>query len=255
MLRRSGNLPSRHCDARGPPRNAEPQSALRLTGADLAYRGELDSALVEAVVALGSGPGCPYLAKPGNLGMIGPELPFREEPLVYLSAAIARSEPHTWLPVAKAELLAAECSYGLIETARGCSFDCGYCFRADFRRSLRLKPLPTIRQEIARLRQCGVGYIFLIDETFGLPKSHAREVMPVIRSHNLLFGIQTRPDIWTENEIDQLACNGCVYAELGTESLTVEGIQALSKFRDAGRVLETTKSLPIQNPTLGSEYR
>jgi len=75
--------------------------------------------------------------------------------------------------------------------------------------------------------------------------------MELIKSHNFLFGIQTRPDIWTEFEIDELLHSGCFYVELGTESLTVEGIQALSKFRDAARVLELTDYFRLRVPHVG----
>ncbi|MCP5013744.1 MAG: radical SAM protein [Ketobacter sp.] len=256
LVRSYIKLIRQHCSSTtiilvGPHGTAEPESTLRLTGADFAYRGELESGLVDAIVGLKASSNHRYLASKGQKNFIAPEQPFKEMPLIYPSESIACSEAHTWAPSMKLALFKDSGRYAMLETSRGCSFNCDYCFRSGFRRSLRLKPILTIRQEVERITQLGVSYVFLIDETFGLPKSHVKDVLEIFKFYNLKFGLQTRPDIWTKREIDNLVYAGCLYVELGTESLSEEGIGVLSKFRDVSHVLELTNYFRLRVPYVG----
>jgi hypothetical protein len=119
----------------------------------------------------------------------------------------------------------------LIESARGCPFSCGYCLRSGFRRNLRLKPLDILRMEIDELGTSGVGYVFLIDETFGIPWSHASAVSRVVSEHGMTFGMQTRPELWSEERTDFLVEHGCVYVEAGIESSDPRALTKIDKFR------------------------
>jgi len=235
----------------GPHATAEPSSTLKWTGADLALRGEIDPHLAPMLASLQAGEVPTALAAPGRPGIVQPEMPLVDRAASYGSGDLTGAKPHVWLPDVEQKIARLGGTYALAETARGCSFDCGYCFRAGFRRSLRLKPLAAVSEELRTLRDLGVSYVFMIDETFGVPRSHYRGVLAVLRELDLAFGLQTRPDVWAPDSIHELADSGCVYVELGTESLTVAGVTALSKYRDPAKVMRSTQQFREILPNVG----
>lgn len=235
----------------GPHATAEPSSTLEWTGADFALRGEIDPHLGPMLASLLAGEAPAALASSGKAGRVQPEMPLASEAGEYSPIDLVAARPHAWIPGAEQEIALLGGAYALMETARGCPYNCGYCFRAGFRRSLRLKPLAAVGAELQTLKHLGVSYVYLIDETFGVPRAHYREVLALLRKHSLAFGLQTRPDVWTSETIQDLASSGCVYVELGTESLTMEGIAALSKYRDASKVLQMTQNFRDIIPHVG----
>lgn len=236
----------------GPHATVTPDTVIRSTGADFAFRGEIDSALLTSISLLQRSQDAEFVASLVSLGSIAPELPLSGAPVSYTREDLARTEPHTWLPSASRDLLHADgYGYALLESSRGCSFDCGFCLRAGFRRKLRLKPPETFAAEVESLRRMGAAYAFLLDETFGLPRSHAREIMWILHDADLPYGAQTRPDIWREEDLELLRKTGCVYLEVGTESLTDRGIAALGKFGDAAGMKAATNRIKERIPYVG----
>ena len=245
------DLPSATLILVGPHGTANPASTLSLTGARYAFRGELDHNLVTAALAVHVGNGSPYVATGGTSGRPAPEAPFRTDPLRYTTEDLDGNAPHVWISSAAERIVSYTQHYALVETSRGCSYDCGYCFRAGFRRSLRLKPLEAVQDELDQLARLDARYVYLIDETFGIPRSHASAVMRLLKERSIQFGIQTRPDVWTEATLDELAQHGCIYAELGTETLTEAGISALGKYRNGAHALRMTQAFRDTMPYVG----
>jgi Radical SAM superfamily len=234
----------------GPHGTANPASTLRATATTHCFRGEIDVHLLTALRRAAAGIDHPYVASAGQRAAIAPQSPLMDKGLEY-TAQWTSSEPHVWLSEARSTLMSRGNRFAVIETSRGCSFDCGYCFRAGFRRQLRTKPLAAVESELDDLAALAVSYVFLIDETFGLPRPHARAVMQMLAQRHISFGIQTRPDIWRGADLELLATSGCVYAEVGTESTAISGIAALEKFRRPDVALEATESIKNAIPFVG----
>ena len=71
----------------------------------------------------------------------------------------------------------------------------------------------------------GVGYIYFIDEIF-LPQ---KALLEALAERDVVFGVQTRIDLWKPELLELLGEAGCVSIEAGLESLTVEGREMLAK--------------------------
>ncbi|HYI92132.1 MAG TPA: TIGR04295 family B12-binding domain-containing radical SAM protein [Bryobacteraceae bacterium] len=112
-----------------------------------------------------------------------------------------------------------------METSRGCPYHCTFCAKDNFRNVFRRRPMDVIAEELDGLVASGVEYIYFIDEIF-LPY---RDVLEVIASREIKFGIQTRIDLWKEDMIDLLGRAGCVSIEAGVESITEAGRNRLDK--------------------------
>jgi len=112
-----------------------------------------------------------------------------------------------------------------MEVSRGCPYHCTFCAKDNFRNDYRKRPLSVILEEVDGLIAGGVEYIYFIDEIF-LPN---RELLEALVERPVVFGVQTRIDLWTPAMLDLLGKSGCVSIEAGVESVTVEGRNLLDK--------------------------
>ncbi|AFK55727.1 TIGR04295 family B12-binding domain-containing radical SAM protein [Tistrella mobilis] len=112
-----------------------------------------------------------------------------------------------------------------VEASRGCPYACSFCAKLDFRDGYRRRRLDLVLEEIDRLIDQGVTYVYFIDEIF-LPQ---KPLLEALVARDLRFGIQTRIDLWKPGMLELLGRAGCVSIEAGVESLTVAGRDALAK--------------------------
>ena len=112
-----------------------------------------------------------------------------------------------------------------MEVSRGCPYHCTFCAKDQFRDDYRKRPLPVVLEELDGLCSSGVTYVYFIDEIF-LPH---RELLEALPSRHIVFGIQTRIDLWSPANLALLGRAGCVSIEAGVESITVEGRNLLDK--------------------------
>ncbi len=139
-----------------------------------------------------------------------------------------------------------------VEASRGCPYHCSFCAKIDFRDSYRRRALAPVLAEIDGLIAQGVEYIYFIDEIF-LPQPPLLEALV---DRRILFGVQTRIDLWKPDMLDLLGAAGCVSIEAGVESLTAEGRAALDKNCRAStdeltdRLIHARRSVPFVQANL-----
>jgi anaerobic magnesium-protoporphyrin IX monomethyl ester cyclase len=112
-----------------------------------------------------------------------------------------------------------------VEASRGCPYHCSFCAKEMFRDRYRRRNLEALLAEIDTLIEQGIEYLYFIDEIF-LPH---RALLAALVERDVLFGVQTRLDLWKPEMIELLGRAGCVSIEAGVESLTPEGRDALDK--------------------------
>ena len=112
-----------------------------------------------------------------------------------------------------------------METSRGCPYHCTFCAKDNFRNSYRKRPLAVILAELDALIAQGIEYVYFIDEIF-LPN---KELLEALVERPVLFGVQTRIDLWTTPLLDLLGRAGCVSIEAGVESISEAGRNLLDK--------------------------
>ena len=207
----------------GPHGSATPGATLRKLGVDYVIRGECE----EIVVELASGrspesiPALAYLN--GGLHSRGPvhASPFVSHPaLRWPDEWIARHWHHHHRFDKEPDGPGAE-----VEASRGCPYDCSFCAKIDFRDKYRRRDLNLLLDEIDGLIRQGVTYLYFVDEIF-LPQ---KALLEALVDRPVVFGVQTRIDLWKPDLIELLGEAGCVSIEAGIESLTVEGREALAK--------------------------
>jgi B12-binding domain/radical SAM domain protein of rhizo-twelve system len=139
-----------------------------------------------------------------------------------------------------------------METSRGCPYHCTFCAKDNFRNAYRRRPLATILAELDALLAQGVEYVYFIDEIF-LPN---KELLEELVDRPLVFGVQTRIDLWSEPMLDLLGLAGCVSIEAGVESISNLGRNLLDKRSRlsteeiAARLIHARRAVPFVQANL-----
>jgi anaerobic magnesium-protoporphyrin IX monomethyl ester cyclase len=210
----------------GPHASSTPGSALRKTGADVAVLGESEETLRQLA---GADPerwhDVPHTARlaDGRLVAHGglAECDMAALPALRWSGeSIARHRHHHHRFDAPPKGPGAE-----METSRGCPYHCSFCAKENFRNKYRKRPLATILDELDALVAQGIEYVYFIDEIF-LPN---RELLQALVARPVVFGVQTRIDLWSREMLDLLGAAGCVSIEAGVESISEVGRNLLDK--------------------------
>jgi len=209
----------------GPHASTTPVATLRKLGADVAVMGECEDVLgqlagtpsnwssIASIAYLQNG-SAHVQGSPHVTDMTG--LPA----LQWSADDIRRHRHHHHRFDATPETPGAE-----MEVSRGCPYHCTFCAKDNFRDDYRKRPLPVILEELDALIAQGVEYVYFIDEIF-LPN---RELLEALVPRNIVFGIQTRIDLWSLDNLALLGRAGCVSIEAGVESITLEGRNLLDK--------------------------
>jgi B12-binding domain/radical SAM domain protein of rhizo-twelve system len=238
----------------GPHGSTTPRPTLRKLGADLVVTGECEGVI--AAVAEGDfrrAPGVAWLDD-GDLNVNGgPQASHFVDhaPLVWPSSWVQRHLHHHHRFEAPAVGPGAE-----VEASRGCIYSCSFCAKLDFRDKYRRRDLCLLLEEIDGLIDQGVTYLYFIDEIF-LPNE---PLLRALADRDVLFGIQTRIDLWKPGMLELLGRAGCVSIEAGVESLTVAGRAALDKRcrldtpELTSRLIEARRHVPfVQANLIGGE--
>jgi anaerobic magnesium-protoporphyrin IX monomethyl ester cyclase len=210
----------------GPHGSATPSHALDVTGADAVLRGEPEEELLR--LALGQETSAVLWQADERGGEIG---------VAVTDPRILPALDYSGYPLEKRahrhHVFWGEGRGAEVEASRGCPYQCSFCNRRYFRSRYRQRPVEPVLEEMRRLLDLGIDYVYFIDEVFGLPGSdgllRALEAQPI-----LPFGCQTRLDLWDETRLDRLASAGCISLEFGLESPFPEVQAALRKGSEIG---------------------
>jgi len=208
----------------GPHASATPAPTLRKLGVDQAVRGECEE--IVAMLANQSDwraiPSCAYIENGEVVITGGPHASrFVDHPALHWPDEwIGGHLHHHHRFDDNQNGFGAE-----VEASRGCPYNCSFCAKIDFRDAYRRRQLDHVLEEIDGLIAQGVGYIYFIDEIF-LPQ---KALLEALVERDVVFGVQTRIDLWKPDLLELLGAAGCVSIEAGLESLTVEGREMLAK--------------------------
>ena len=220
-------LAGRHTTvAIGPHGSATPAAALRKLGADLLLRGEPDELLPELPTRPWETiPGACWHDEQGRLHMTPGLGQVNMNAIGRLDYSRYPVERHTH----KHHVFTETAGLGAeIEFARGCPWSCSFCNKTLFRNKYREREVSEVVAEIDSLLARGVGYIYFIDEIFGVGKQ-VKLLLEEIAKRPVSIGFQSRIDLWDEAGLDLLGRAHTISMECGIESVTEAGREAMRK--------------------------
>jgi radical SAM superfamily enzyme YgiQ (UPF0313 family) len=106
----------------------------------------------------------------------------------------------------------------LIETARGCCFECEFCSITKFyERSYRRKPVSDV---VADIQQAGRRYVFFTDDNIAVDKKRLKDLLSRLVPLKIFWVAQASIDIAEDSELLKLMRrSGCICLLIGFESL------------------------------------
>ena len=210
----------------GPHGSATPVAALKKLGADLLLRGEPDELLGDLPTrAWETIPGACWRDETGRVHMtpgLGQVNMSAITRLDYSRYPVER-HAHKHHIFSETPGLGAE-----VEFARGCPWACNFCNKTLFRNKYRERDVVEVVAEIDALIARGVGYVYFIDEIFGVGKN-VKVLLEEIAKRPLAIGFQSRIDLWDEEGLDLLGRAHTISMECGIESVTEEGRDEMNK--------------------------
>jgi B12-binding domain/radical SAM domain protein of rhizo-twelve system len=210
----------------GPHASTTPGATLRKLGCDLVIMGEPEEILPQLAGPPGTWRGVPSIAYLEGGELLQVQGAFHQSDMSRLPVlrwpdrSVGRHHHHHHRFDRAARAPGAE-----METSRGCPYHCSFCAKDNFRNGYRKRPLPVVLEELDGLIAQGIEYVYFIDEIF-LP---SQELLEALVDRPVVFGVQTRIDVWQKPMLDLLGSAGCVSIEAGVESISEAGRRMLDK--------------------------
>jgi anaerobic magnesium-protoporphyrin IX monomethyl ester cyclase len=153
------------------------------------------------------------------------EIAFRDGPQIVATTAAASGEFS--LPVPRHEIfLARRYRYGLargrrlasIMTDYGCPFRCTFCVMPAL--GWRRRPVENVLAELDELERLGARELFFLDQTFGLPRKRASDLLAAMERRRYGFGwvAFARADTSDDELLTAMRRAGCHTVVFGVES-------------------------------------
>jgi radical SAM superfamily enzyme YgiQ (UPF0313 family) len=110
---------------------------------------------------------------------------------------------------------------GNIQTKRGCPFSCIYCTYPLLEgKEVRLRKTEEVVDELQKLTEEGVDYVYFVDDIFNYPPSYAEDLCrEMIRSKiKIKWSAFVNPGFLTKDLLKWMGEAGCAGIEFGTDS-------------------------------------
>lgn len=122
----------------------------------------------------------------------------------------------------------------LVQTSRGCLFDCDFCSLPSYIGTLRTKPVENVIAEIeatkALSRFPGLHYVYFADEDITCDKQYAKRLFEAMIPLGVRWVSQTSLNIAKDDELLELAAeSGCEAVFIGFESIDQENLDSVGK--------------------------
>jgi radical SAM superfamily enzyme YgiQ (UPF0313 family) len=110
---------------------------------------------------------------------------------------------------------------GNIQTKRGCPFSCIYCTYPLLEgKEVRLRKIEEVVDELQKLTEEGVDYVYFVDDIFNYPPSYAEDLCRemIRRKVRIKWSAFVNPGFLTKDLLKSMGEAGCVGIEFGTDS-------------------------------------
>ncbi|MCS7281572.1 MAG: B12-binding domain-containing radical SAM protein [Desulfobacterota bacterium] len=142
--------------------------------------------------------------------------------------------------------------FALLETSRGCYFQCKFCFKLMYGNRILRKSLPKVMEEIDYVvRKIGARNVYFIDSEFVLDRLYVEEMCKAIIREKLNFQwcCQTRVDSLDEPILHLMQRAGCRLIHFGLESGSETTLTSMGKridLEEAKNIIQKANRLGIK---------
>lgn len=143
-------------------------------------------------------------------------------------------------------------NFALLETSRGCPWNCIFCNKVMYPSRLKKKSLSKVKKEIEYvIERFGVKSLYFIDLEFTVNKNLVRKICDFLieKNYDLKWTCQTRLDTVNKDLLDKMKQAGCEIIHYGVESGSKRILNWTEKninFKDVKKGIRITKESGIK---------
>lgn len=133
---------------------------------------------------------------------------------------------------------------GNIQTKRGCPFSCIYCTYPLLEgKKVRLRKTEEVIEEIQRLTEQGVDFVYFVDDIFNYPVSYAEALCRemIRRKIEVKWTAFVNPGFLDEMLLERMKEAGCVGVEFGTDSGSQRMLESYKKSFNRDDIIRSSK--------------
>lgn len=140
----------------------------------------------------------------------------------------------------------------LWEVARGCRFDCSYCFDNLGSRKVRKLPEERLASELELFGRAGVERIWALDSTFNFPPERGKKLLQLLADHapGIHVHLEAKVDYLDAEMIQMLALIPCS-VQIGIQSFHPQVLRAIHRSLDVASCIERIEQLAEAGITYG----
>lgn len=122
-------------------------------------------------------------------------------------------------------------NFVLLETSRGCPYNCEYCFKGMVGTKIRRKPIENVLKELEAVCRLGAKSLYFFDLEFTIDRAYAVELCQKIIDNKIKidWACQTRADLVDFSLLDLMKRAGCKMVQFGLESGSEMVLKATNK--------------------------
>jgi len=140
----------------------------------------------------------------------------------------------------------------LWETARGCPFNCAFCYDARGSHGVREIPVQRLTQELQLFDKQQVAQIWVLDSTFNYPASRGKKLLQLIAKHapHCHFHLEAKAEFLDEETVELLQQINCS-VQVGLQSARTEILQHINRALDIDKFSRKVQMLSDAGVTFG----
>jgi len=118
----------------------------------------------------------------------------------------------------------------LWEVARGCPFNCDFCYDAKGMAGVRPLPLPRLAAELELFSRNGIEQVWVLDSTFNAPQKRGEQLLRLLldKAPQLHYHLEAKAEFIDEKTIDLLSQLSCSI-QLGLQSSDIKVLAGLNR--------------------------
>ncbi|WP_321368564.1 B12-binding domain-containing radical SAM protein [uncultured Desulfuromusa sp.] len=140
----------------------------------------------------------------------------------------------------------------LWEVARGCQFNCAFCYDAKGHQGVRPFPVDRLKKELHLFTQRQVSQVWVLDSTFNAPPGRGKQLLQLLieQAPQIHFHIEAKVDLLDSETIDLLSQLNCS-VQIGLQSATPQVLNPLHRNLSPQQMERRLKQMSIAGITYG----
>ena len=229
--------------AGGPEASADSQNVIKEGSLDGIIRGEGEVSFADLIMQFGTGK---------SPAVIAGFLPAAQKTVVNPPATVCPDLSTLASPWLTGQIPLKQGCGVLWEVARGCQFNCAFCYDAKGHQGVRPLPIARLRKELELFATQQVAQVWILDSTFNAPPERGKQLLEMLLelAPQIHYHIEAKADFLDLKTIELLSRLSCS-VQIGLQSATAKILKPLHRNLLPKQMEQHLKQMSIAGITFG----